>query len=175
MTRMSLDACQQKQVSDFKMVLRCNKAEATEAIKEGKAHCGATIREVEAHHTTLVREVHHTTLIREAEDNCTTIVAEAEAHCTANIRKAESNCVEKACSIQQLNAENMQHLEMDAIEEGGETASPSLLPWSRTSGLTPRDPWSPNGPPSTTHREHTAGHSSKHSPQVCSTKERPTP
>ena len=68
MTRMSLDACQQKQVSDFKMALCHNEGKATKAIKEEKAHCGATIREEEACDTTLVREVeaHHATIIREA-------------------------------------------------------------------------------------------------------------
>ena len=89
------------------MALHQNEAKATKAIKEAKAHCGAAIREAEAHHTTVIREV---------EDNCTTIAAEAEAHCTTNIRKA-SHCMEKICSIQQLHAEDMQHLETDTIEE----------------------------------------------------------
>ena len=87
-----------------------NKAKTIKAIKEAKAHCGAAIREAEACHTTLVREV---------EDNCATIVVEAEVCCTADIRKAESHCIEKAHSIQQLQAENMQHLKMDTIEEEG--------------------------------------------------------
>ena len=178
MTRMSLDACQQKQVSDFKMALGCNEAKATEAIKEAKAHCGAGIREVEACHASLAREaeVCHVTLIREAEDDCTTIVAEVEASCTADIRKAESDCMEKACSVQQLHAENMQHLEMDTIEEEGRDHLSFLAMCGvALQACLPRDLWSPNGPTSTTHREHTAGHSSKHSPQVLSTSERPTP
>ena len=120
MTRMSLDTHQQK-VYDFEMALHCNEAKTTKAIKEAKAHCGAAIRKEEAHHTTLVREVETccTTLIREVEDNCATIVVEAEVCCTADIRKAESHCMEKAHSIQQSHAENMQHLELDAIEEEG--------------------------------------------------------
>ena len=175
MTRTSLDVCQQKQGSDFEMVLCCNEAEA---IREANAHCGASIREVEACHATLVRgtEAHYATLLREAEDDCTTIVGEVEAHCTAYIRKAESHCMEKANSIQQLLAENMQHLEMDTIEDKGR----DHLSFLATCGVAlqvcpPKDPWRPNGPPSTTHREHTAGHSSKHSHEVCSSRERPTP
>ena len=121
MTRMSLDACQWKQVSDFKMALCWNGAEATEAIKEAKAHCGATIREAEACCTTLVREVEacHATLIRVVEDDCATTFAEAEASCTTDIRKAESHCHERVHSIPKSHDEDMQHLEMDTIEKEG--------------------------------------------------------
>ena len=121
MTRASMEAHQQKQVSDFEMALCWNEAETPKAIKEAKTHHGAAIREAEAHHTTLVREAeaHHATLTREVEDNCTTIVAEVEAHCTTDIRKAESCCMENARSTQQWHAEDMQPLEMDAMEEEG--------------------------------------------------------
>ena len=50
-----------------------------------------------------------------------------EAHCTADIRKVESCGVEHVCSIQQLHAEDMQHLETDAMEEEGR-ACLSFLP-----------------------------------------------
>ena len=45
MTRSSLDTHQRKQVSDFETALHQNEAEATEAIRKAKAHCGAAIRE----------------------------------------------------------------------------------------------------------------------------------
>ena len=125
------------------MALHQNEAEATEAIREAKTHCGLTIREAEAWCTTLTREAesHHAIHIREAEAtcatyikeaeakcawiimeaeaNCTSIIAEAEACCTTDVRKLESCCAEHACSIQQLHTEGMQHLEMEAIEEEG--------------------------------------------------------
>ena len=92
------------------MALCQNEANATEAIKEGKVHCGATIREAKAHHTSHIRE---------AEANCVSIITEVEAHCTTDIRKAESHCVGHTCSIQQSHAEDMQCLEMEAMEKEG--------------------------------------------------------
>ena len=86
MTRSSLDTLQWKQVSDFEMAICQNEAEAAEAIKGAKVHCGTTIRETET---------------------C----------CTADIRKGESCCAEHACYIQQFYAEDMQCLEMEAMEE----------------------------------------------------------
>ena len=62
--------------------------------------------------------------IKEAKTHCGATIQEAEACCTSDIRKVESHCVEHVHSIQQLHAEDMQHLETDAMEEGGEeTAS----------------------------------------------------
>ena len=77
-TRSSLDAHGRKQVSDFEMALCHNEAEATKAIKEAKAHCGAVIREVEACHTTDIREV---------EVQCSTTIMEVEACCATNKRE----------------------------------------------------------------------------------------
>ena len=138
------------------MGLHQNKPKATEAIKEAKAHCGYAIREAEACHTTLGREVeaHHAT-------------AEVGAHYNTDIRKAESHCMEKAHSIQQLHADNMQYLEMDALEEEGRDCLSFLVACGTAlQACPPRGPWSPNGPPSTAHGEHTTGHSSKHSPHM---------
>ena len=156
MTRSSLDAHQWKQVLDFEMALYQNEAEATEAIREARAHCGATIREV---------ETCCTTHIRETEANCTSIITEAEACCTADIRKAESHCAEHACSIQQLHAEGMQCLEMEALQKGGKRLPllPNLL-WNGTAGLPPEACGGTNGPPPFTHGEHVLGHSPEHSP-----------
>ena len=94
-TRSSLDTHWQKQVLNFKMALHQNEAKATEAIREPKAHCGATIREA---------ETCCTTHIRKAEADSASIVMEAEAHCTTDIRKAEFHCVEHVRPIQQSHA-----------------------------------------------------------------------
>ena len=54
--RLSLDARQWKQVSDFKMALHQNEAEAMEAIREAKAHCGVIVREADACCSAEIRE-----------------------------------------------------------------------------------------------------------------------
>ena len=79
-TRASLDAHQRKQVSDFEMAICQNEAEATEAMREVKTHCGAAIREV---------EIHCATTVREAEGHCSTTITEAGVHCAADIRKEQ--------------------------------------------------------------------------------------
>ena len=56
-------------------------------------------------------EAKTTKAIKEAKAHCGVTIQEVEACCTAEIRKLESHCVEHACSIQQLHAEDMQHLE----------------------------------------------------------------
>ena len=48
-TRSSINACQRKQVSDFGMALCQKESDITKAIKEAKALCACTIRDVEAH------------------------------------------------------------------------------------------------------------------------------
>ena len=130
MTRSSLNACQRNQVSDFEMALHQNESEITEAIKEAKALCASTIREAEAHRGTLISESEawHATCIREAKANCTSTIAEAENCYSMAIRKAESHGTKQALSIQLLHVEDMQHLEMEAIEEEGKSASLSLPP-----------------------------------------------
>ena len=155
MTRSSLDAHQRKQGSDFEMALHQNDTKGTKAVREAKVHCGSTIREAEAHHTTHIREAetHHPThireveancasIIREAEANCTSIIMEAEACCTTDIGKVESPCAEHPCFIQQLHAEGMQHLEMEAMEEEGRNCL-SFLVQCRPA---PRSPQGTNGP-----------------------------
>ena len=107
-TRVSVDAHQRKQVLDFKMAIHQNEAEATEAIRKAKVHCGAAIKEV---------ETHHATTIREADAHCTTTIMEAESCCATDNREAESNCVDYACIIQQSHSDNIQCLEKEAIEE----------------------------------------------------------
>ena len=121
MTRASIDTCQRKQVSDFKMAICQNKAKATEAIRDAKVHCESVIREVEACHATTIREAgtHCITTIREAEAHSSTIITEVEAHCAADIREAEFHCAGHACPIQQSHSDNMQHLEREAIEKEG--------------------------------------------------------
>ena len=107
-TRASIDAHQRKQISDFEMAIYQNEAEATEAIREAKTHCGAAIREA---------ETHHATNIREAEAHCATTIMEAEGHCTTDIREAESCCADHACIIQQSHSDNMQCLQRKTMEE----------------------------------------------------------
>ena len=142
MTRTSLDTHQQKQVSDFEMALHQNEAEATKAIKQAKAHCGATIREVEACHTTHIREAEANcaSIIRETEANCASIITEAEARCTADIRKVESHCVEHACTIQQSHAEDMQCLEIEAMEGEGRDCHSFLAACGTALQACPQEP-----------------------------------
>ena len=86
MTRSSLDACQWKQVLDFEMALHQNEAEVIKAIKEAKAHCGATIRE--------------------AETCCTADIRKAESHCAVHAHSIQQShakdmqCLEmEACGV----------------------------------------------------------------------------
>ena len=80
-----------------------NESDITEAIKEAKALCALTIREVEACWVVLISEakIQHTTCIKEAEADCACTLAEAENH----------------WSIQQSYAKDIQHLEAEAIKE----------------------------------------------------------
>ena len=91
-TRSSINAHQRKQVSDFGMALHQNESEVTKAIKEAKALCIHTVRDVEAHWAVLISEakVWHAACIREAEANCARTLAEAENHCSTVIRETES-------------------------------------------------------------------------------------
>ena len=157
MTRFSLDTCLRKQVSDFEMALHQNESEATEAIREAKALCGFTIREA---------KTHHTTLIRKGKANCASIITEVEVCCITAFRKAESYCAKHAYSIQQLHAEGMQHLEMEAIEEEGRDwpLLPSCL-WNSIMGLPPGNPWGTNWPPPIAHGKCVSGHPLEHSPR----------
>ena len=130
------------------MALHQNEAQATEAIREAKAHYGATIREVEACHTTHVSEAEANCalIIREAEANCASIIIEVEAQCTADIRKAESHCAEHAHPIQQLHAEHMQHLEMEAMKEEERDHLSFLATCGMALQTCPRSPWGSDGP-----------------------------
>ena len=159
------------------MALFQNEAKVTEATNEAKAHCEVSIREAEAHCATLIREAeaHCTTLIREAEADCATIVVEVEVCCTTNIRKAVLLCG-KCLFHPTIPCRRYATSRNGHHRRGGER--PPLLPgclWNGTSGLPPGGPWSTNEPPPTTHREHTSIHSSEHSPQVHSSREKSTP
>ena len=97
-TRSSINTHQRKQVSDFGMTLHQNESEITEAIKEAKALCACTIRDVEACQAVVISEdkVWHTACIKEAEANCAHTLAEAENHCSTAIREPESQAASKA-------------------------------------------------------------------------------
>ena len=62
-------------------------------------------------------EVWHATCIKEAEANCACTITEAENCCSTAIREAGSQGASQACSIQQLHAKDIQHLEVEAIKE----------------------------------------------------------
>ena len=74
------------------MALCQNESDITKAIKEAKALCAHTIKDVEAHQVALVSKakIQHTTCIKEAEADCAHALAEAENHCSTTIREAES-------------------------------------------------------------------------------------
>ena len=75
----SIDACQQKLVSEFGMTLHQNESKTEESTKEAKALC--------------------TCSIREADTNCAHSIKEAEAHCSTAIREAEALGASQASSF----------------------------------------------------------------------------
>ena len=103
------------------MALHQNESKTTEAIKEVKALYACTIWDVETHWTVLISEarVQHATCFKEIKDDCAHALAEAENCCSTAIREAESRGASKAHSIQQSHAKDIQHLEVEAIEEEG--------------------------------------------------------
>ena len=76
-TRVSMDACQRKEVSDFQMALHQNKAWTTKFMREAEAVCTTAIREVKAH--------------------CANIIQDAEATCARTIREVETASTEHTC------------------------------------------------------------------------------
>ena len=56
MVKSSIDAHQQKLVSEFSMAIRLNNSEATESVKEEKAICTHSIQEVENCHSMAIRK-----------------------------------------------------------------------------------------------------------------------
>ena len=93
----------------------------------------------------LEAEASHTTHIREAEAYCATTITKTEACCATDIRKAESHCVDHACSIQQSHAANMQHLEMEDMEEEGRDHLSFLVACGvALHACPPRSPWGTN-------------------------------
>ena len=135
-TRSSINAHQRRQVSNFGMALHENELETTQAIKEAKTLCACTIQDVEIHQTVLISKakVWHATCIKEIEDDCICTLAEAENCCSTAIREAECSGTSKVCSINQSHTKDIRHLEVEAIEEEGRTALPSLLPAVLPSG-----------------------------------------
>ena len=120
-TRSSLDARQRRQISNFGTAIHQIESETTEAAKEAKALCAHTIQDMETHQMALRSEakVWHTTCLKEIEDNCSLALAGVENHCSTTIREAKSSGASKACSTQKSHAKDIQHLEMEAIEEEG--------------------------------------------------------
>ena len=86
-------------VSDTEAAFHKNEAEATETIREAKAHCMATIQEAGA--------------------ACAAAIWEVEAVCTAAIREAETACADHTHTLQQTHRDSMQGLEREAIKGEG--------------------------------------------------------
>ena len=114
-------------------------SETTKAIKEAKDPCACTIWDVETHWTVLISKanVWHGTCIKEIEDDCARSLAEAKNCCSTAIREAESSGTSKACSIQQSHAKDIQHLEVEAIEEEGKDSLAFLATCSTTLWASP--------------------------------------
>ena len=119
-TMSSIKTHWRKQVSDFGMAPCQNESEITKTIKEAKALCAQTIRDVEAHHAALISKakVWNTVYIKAAEANCACTITEPGNSCSTAIREVESQGASQAHSIQQLHAKDIQCLEAEAIEEG---------------------------------------------------------
>ena len=79
------------------MTLYQNESKTKESIKEAKALCACSIREVET--------------------DCVHSIKEAKACCSTAIRKAEVLGASQASCIQQSHAKAIQHLEEEAIKE----------------------------------------------------------
>ena len=92
----SIDAHQQKLVSEFDMTLCQNKSKTEESIKEAKICTHSS---------------------REAETTFAHSIKEAEACCSTAIREVEAWEASQASSIQQSHAKGIQHLEEEAIKE----------------------------------------------------------
>ena len=130
-TRSSIDTHWRKQVSDFGMALCQNKSEITEAIKEGKTLCAHNIRGAEACQAALKSkaEIQHAACIKEATANCACTLTEAENCCSTAIREVEYKGASQAHLIQQSHAKDIQHLEVEAIEEGRKDCLAFLTTW----------------------------------------------
>ena len=141
MTRSSLDACQREWVSRLQDGPSSKWGQRPlRLLGETKAHCGYTIREAEAAKLlSLGKQRPNTPLTLGRQRPTVPLLLQRRNHCTNDIRKVESHCAKHACSIQQLHAEGMQHLETEAIKEEGKRMP--LLPshlWNSIIGLSHR-------------------------------------
>ena len=64
-------------------------------------------------------KVWHATFLKGIEDKCSLALAEVESCCSTTIREAESNGTSRVHSTQKSHAKDIQHLEVEAIEEEG--------------------------------------------------------
>ena len=104
----SVDACQQKLISEMEITHCQNESKTSEAIKEIKAHYAAALSNSKATYVAAIREAEatHSASTREAE----------VIHATA-VRKAEAASVMKTSKLQQDHQETMQTLEDEVIEK----------------------------------------------------------
>ena len=103
------------------MALHQIETETTKAVKEAKALCACTIWDMETCQTALISkaEVWHAVCLKGIEDECSLALAEVENCWSTTIGEAESNNASRGCSTQQSHAKDIQHLEVEAIEEEG--------------------------------------------------------
>ena len=106
----SLDAWQQRLISDIETALHQNKAKAAKAIKIAKACYVGTIHKAKAMYVMVIREV---------KTSCSTSIMEAEGGCSTAIRDVEATCVACALNLQQAHREAIGTLENEVIKEEG--------------------------------------------------------
>ena len=104
----SIDAHQQKLISETEIAHHQNETKTSEAIKEIKAHYVATLSDAEATYVAAVREA-------EAAHSAST--REVEVIHTTAVRKAEAASVAQTSKLQQVHQETIQTMEDEAIEE----------------------------------------------------------
>ena len=105
--RASIDACQQRIMSETEVAHCQNEIKTSKAIREVKAHYAATLSDAEAAYATAMRKA-------EAAHSAST--SEVEAACTTAVRKAEVASVVQASKLQQVHQETMWNLEDEDLE-----------------------------------------------------------
>ena len=142
-TRVSMDAHQRKEVSNFQMALHQNEAQTTKIIKEAETVCATTIREAKAH--------------------CANIIQDAEATCARTIREAETASTKHALLCSKLTGTVWRAWKGRPLKRRrSKTTNLSCLQDSPTY-LPPGSPWGTDVPSPVTNGEHVFGHPFGHS------------
>ena len=72
-------------------------------------------------------KVQHVVCLKDIEDNCSLALAEVEKHCSTTIWEVESSSTSKSFSTQQAHVKDIQHLEVEAVEEEGKDCLTFLI------------------------------------------------